>query len=99
MQLMRIPAFGMPDFTLPGQICRGEESAFEGAAMRIVLIPEGCTDIGGLTQISIPESVTAIGTDVFDGCGTVFVYGTADSAAEKYCMEPEHGNCVFVEVE
>ena len=43
---------------------------------------KGCV---GLTQIRIPESVTDIGEDVFDGCeNTVYVFGTAGSAAEHY---------------
>ena len=38
-----------------------------------------------LAQIRIPASVTSIGDGVFDGCGTVCVYGAVGSAAEYYC--------------
>ena len=78
-----------------------EESAFEGAKMTVVYIPNGCASIGagafrncaGLTRIRIP-STCALGANVFDGCTLVYVYGAADSAAETYCQT--HDNCVFV---
>ena len=46
--------------------------------------------------IRIPAGC-AIGDEVFVGCGTVFVYGTAGSPAEAYCNDPANSNCVFVE--
>ncbi len=69
--------------------------------MASVSLPDGCTAIGdyafkdcaSLTRIRIPAGCT-LGTDVFDGCGTVYVLGTAGSAAESYC--DAHSNCVFV---
>ncbi len=93
--------FGTADFTLPAGVTAIEESAFEGAAMARVIIPAGCKSIGdyafkgcqNLTQIRIPAGC-ALGTDVFAGCGTVYVFAPADSAAEAYCRS--HGNCVFV---
>ena len=93
--------FGTADFTLPAGVTAIEESAFEGAAMTRVIIPEDCESIGdyafrdcaGLTCIRIPADCT-LGTDVFAGCGTVYVFAPADSAAEAYCRS--HGNCVFV---
>ncbi|MBR6953899.1 MAG: Cna B-type domain-containing protein [Clostridia bacterium] len=96
-----IPPFGTPDFTLPGGVAAIEDSAFEGAAMTVVSIPVGCGSIGNaafrdcvhLTQIRIPAACT-LGKDVFSGCGTVYVYGTAGSPAENYCAA--HDNCVFV---
>ena len=91
-----------PDFTLPAFLTAVEAEAFEGAAMRIVLVPAGCLSIGdhafrncpNLTQIRIPAGC-AIGTDAFDGCDLVYVYGAAGSPAETYCST--HDNCVFVE--
>ncbi len=88
-------------FTLPAGTRTVEANAFEGAAMASVFLPDGCTAIGdyafkdcaGLTRIRIPAGC-ALGTDVFDGCGTVYVLGTAGSAAETYCQD--HSNCVFV---
>ncbi|MCR4707652.1 MAG: leucine-rich repeat domain-containing protein, partial [Clostridiales bacterium] len=97
-----IPAFGEPDFILPGFLTTVGEKAFEGTAMQIVLVQASCTAIGNyafrncmnLTEIRIPDGCT-IGTDAFDGCPLVFVYGTADdSPAKKYC--DTHENCVFV---
>lgn len=91
-----------PDFSLPAAISAIEEEAFEGAAMTIVWVPDTCLSIGdhafrscmNLTQIRIPAGCE-IGTDIFDGCSMVVVFGTAGSAAEAYCSS--HDNCVFVE--
>ena len=99
-----LPPFGTPDFILPAGVTAVEESAFEGASMTAVVIPEDCTSIGdyafrdcaGLSRIRIPVNC-ALGTDVFAGCGTVYVYGAAGSPAEAYCQS--HGNCVFVPAE
>lgn len=70
--------------------------------MTSVSIPDGCTAIGdyafkdcsALARIRIPAGCT-LGTDVFDGCAKVFIFGTAGSSAETYCQS--HDNCVFVE--
>ena len=99
-----IPAFGTPDFTLPAFLTTVEEEAFEGIAASVVDIPESCVSIGAhafrncpnLTQIRIPDGCT-LGTDVFDSCEMVYVYGTAGSSAEAYCST--HANCEFVPLE
>ena len=96
---------GTPDFTLPTGIAAIDDEAFEGAAMSVVFIPDGCSEIGDyafrdcvrLEQIRIPSSVTDIGTDIFSGCGVVYVYGARGSAAEAYCAD--NHNCVFTEAE
>ena len=96
------PAFGTPDFTLPGSLKAIEAEAFENASMTALIIPASCASIGDrafrdcrfLTQIRIPADC-ALGEDVFDGCTLVYVYGVAGSPAEDYCLR--HGNCVFVE--
>jgi hypothetical protein len=72
--------------------------------MNVALIPEQVTFIGShafrncesLTQIRIPAGC-GLGTDVFDGCGQVFVYGSVGSEAEAYCSDPEHSNCIFIQ--
>ena len=97
-----LPDFGTPDFTLPPAVQTVEANAFEGADMQILYIPDTCTsvgdfafkDCGSLTQARIPEGC-ALGTDVFDGCARVYVFGRANSPAETYCRT--HENCVFVE--
>ena len=97
-----VPLFDPPTFTLPASTKSVGESAFEGLPMTIVEIPDGCTSIGAkafkdcanLTQIRIPASVTSIDTTAFDGCVGVFIYGTADSAAQTFCAD--HANCTFV---
>jgi hypothetical protein len=97
-------AFSTPDFTLPAFLTTVEEEAFEGIAASVVDIPESCVSIGAhafrncpnLTQIRIPDGCT-LGTDVFDSCEMVYVYGTAGSSAEAYCST--HANCEFVPLE
>ena len=96
-----IPAFGNPDFVLPGDTAAIEEGAFEGIAASAVEIPANCRSIGDyafrdcgqLTMIRIPAGC-GLGTGVFDGCARVYVFGAAGSDAERYCSE--HENCVFV---
>ena len=95
------PVFGEPDYTLPADLTTIKEEAFEGATMSAVLVPANCTAIGdcafrnfaNLRQIRIPAGC-ALGTDVFEQCDLVYVYGAADSPANGYC--DTHDNCVFV---
>ena len=71
--------------------------------MTVIVIPDSCRAIGdhafrdctNLYQIRIPADC-AIGTDAFDGCTTVYIYGTSGSPAHAYCQDPQHANCVFV---
>ncbi len=68
------------------------ERAFEGASVSAIVIPDGVQDIGWfafynchkLVNVTLPQSVSSIGYAVFDGCGALTVFGTADSYAERY---------------
>lgn len=99
--ILTAPAsFGPADFTLPAFLTELEESAFEGAAMTAVDASHCETvgkwafkDCGSLTRIRLPENC-AIHDQVFDGCGTVYVFAPAGGTAESYCAA--HNNCVFV---
>ena len=97
------PEFGNADFILPEDTETVEESAFEGdLAITSAEIPYGCERIGNyafrnctnLNKIRIPY-FCEIGTDAFDGCTLVYIYGEAGSPADLYCRL--HDNCVFVE--
>lgn len=96
------PDWRTADFILPAAVTRIEEEAFERADMHAVYIPDSCASIGArafmncrnMHRIRIPARCT-IGDGAFDGCGMVFVYGTAGSPAESYCST--HRNCVFME--
>ena len=80
---------------LPDALREIEEEAFAGtSAMQIVLsgntITIGdrafsqCTE---LALVVIPESVTAIGKDVFAGCSNVVIMTSGGSYAEQYALE------------
>ena len=102
MRMIVMPTYGTPDFTLPAFLTEVDEEAFAGIAATVVYIPDGCVVLGNrafegcasLEQIRIPAGC-ALGEDVFDGCGTVFMFGTRGSPAEAYCLS--HANCVFIE--
>lgn len=102
--ILPAPTFDVPDFTLPAFLTTVEEAAFEGIAASVVDVPASCAGIDdhafrncpNLTQIRIPAACV-LGTDVFDGCTLVYVFGAAGSSAEAYCQT--HTNCVFVPVE
>ncbi|MBR6029071.1 MAG: InlB B-repeat-containing protein [Clostridia bacterium] len=97
-----ISPFGTPDFMIPVGTLAIEANAFEGIAATVIKIPANCASIGNyafrdcahLLQIRIPAGC-ALGTDVFDGCGRVYIFSAAGSPAEAYC--DSHSNCVFVE--
>ena len=59
------------------------------------ILPAQLTAIAdsAVVQIRIPAGC-AIGTDAFDGCEQVTVFGAAGSPAESYCAN--HANCEFV---
>ena len=101
--LSAAPTFGVADFILPASVAAIEANAFEHIAASVVIVPANCASIGdcafkdceNLQRIRIPSNVVTIGEDIFTGCPhTVYVYGTAGSAAEAYCQA--HNGCVFV---
>ena len=73
------PAFGEADFTLPDDLTRVEDSAFEGIKAASVYVPDACTEIGdnafkgctSLTRIRLPMDLDfGIGNDAFKDCKT-----------------------------
>ena len=93
--------FDTAEFTLPAQLIRVGDSAFEGLAVKSVYIPDGCISIGtyafrnckDLIRIRIPAGCT-VSADAFEDCEKVYIFGTVGSSAERYCGN--HSNCVFV---
>jgi Leucine-rich repeat (LRR) protein len=95
-----IGAVWQPDYdgVLPAAMKTLEEEALAGCAFRAVRIPEGAVKIGSrafagspnLEYVYIPESVTEIAADAFDGVpACLTIIGAAGSAAESYAAE--HG--------
>ena len=89
------PAFGTPDFTLPTALTEIEEEAFEGAAMKIVYVPDTCIAIGknafrgctDLMQIRLPRNC-AISDTAFTGCtGLLAIYAPAGGTTETWCTQ------------
>ena len=80
------------DFRLPGFVQVIWDEAFRGIGARSVYVGDGCREIGSrafadcgsLAQIRLPESLTSIAGDAFEGCHGVVIYGKAGSAAESY---------------
>ena len=66
------------------------------------MIPDGCRviearafrDCTELTWIRIPDSVESIDPTAFDGCGRVYIIGSAYSEAERFCAGMS--NCIFI---
>ena len=84
---------GMPEMTISA--ARIDEESFEGTAGTIIELSEGAEIIGdrafascnNLAEIFIPESVTELGDDLFQGVNDVTIFGYADSKAETYAFE------------
>ena len=64
-------------------------------AVKAILLPEGMTEIearafaqcADLRIIRIPDTITAIGENVFAGSPSVRIYCLPGSAAERYAIE------------
>ena len=85
-----------PDGLLPAGLLQLEDEALAGCAFRYVKLPEGAESIGsgvfagsvGLRAVYIPESVTGIATDAFDGTPDEFtIVGKAGSYAASFAEQ------------
>ena len=82
---------------LPGQLREIGEGAFEGIAATHVVIRSGAVSIGSrafagcpnLRMVVIPDSVTSIAADTFDGSAHVTISCSSGSYAESFAVE--HG--------
>ena len=86
--------YGEPDFRLPAKTRTVGNNAFEGLKMRVVYVPDLCTDIGAyafsncteLTQIRLPKNCT-IDSTAFSGCGALAcVFAPAGGTTEAWCL-------------
>ena len=70
---------GLDVMWLPSDLTRIGEEAFSGLSCEAVIIPEGCTSIESkafancarLVYVYVPETVTSIAADAFDGSNSV----------------------------
>ena len=92
-----VPVFGTPDFTLPAGAERIEEEAFEGSAMQVVYVPDGCGFIGenafkdcaSLRQIRLPMDCE-IDAAAFTGCtALIAVYAPAGGTVQSWCEQAD----------
>ena len=92
-----VPVFGTPDFTLPAGVERIEEEAFEGLAMQVVYVPDGCGFIGenafkdcaSLRQIRLPMDCE-IDAAAFTGCtALIAVYAPAGGTVQSWCEQAD----------
>ncbi|MBR0463530.1 MAG: leucine-rich repeat domain-containing protein, partial [Clostridia bacterium] len=80
---------------LPESVVSIEEEAFAGnAAVTELVVPEGVAAIGerafaesGLTEITLPSTLTSIADDAFDGCDIETAHAPWGSYAFEYCRE------------
>ena len=104
---LELPEFGTADFTLPENLTAIEENAFQAIAATAVEINPGCASIASqafagctaLEKVRIPDSIESaddIADDAFEGCGLLYLYGTAGGAAESYCNN-HSDSFVFIE--
>ena len=90
---------------LPSGLTEIESEAFAGVAAQKIIVPAGVTSIGpkafancrNLMVIDLPEGISHFAYDAFDGCGTVYTYGPANSDLEGYAANVNR--LVFVAVE
>lgn len=90
-------AWRPPTFIMPGSLIAVEESAFEGTAAMVVILPEGAERLEersfalmpNLRVMFIPESVHTIGESAFDGTHRLTFVGIEGSAAQGYARQ--HG--------
>ncbi len=95
---MRISEVYLSLTVLPEALREIGQEAFAGAPFQVVVIPEGCVSIGSgafancgkLRQISIPNTVTYIAEDSFDGTGDFLLVTPLGSAAAQYAQD--HGS-------
>ena len=84
-----------PDCVLPDNLVKIDESAFEGCAFSFAKVQPGTTVISEkafalcqqLKHIYIPESVTEIASNAFNGVTGLTIHGTKGSYAETYASE------------
>ena len=87
-----VVTWATPDFILPDGLKSIDESAFYGCAFVFVKIPDGATSIGEyafarcdkLKHIFIPESVTEIEDNAFEGVTGLTIHGIKGSYAETF---------------
>jgi len=89
---------------LPGWLEEIKAGAFEGdSSIECVFAGESLTTVGskafarctGLVSINLPQSVTSIADDAFDGCGNVTIYCAEGSYAHSWCVS--HGKDFIAE--
>lgn len=81
--------------TLPSSLIEIEEEAFIGCGASVVIVPQGCEEIGprafaecnALTDIYIPSTVINIHPTAFSGCSSnLVIHGNSGSAAESFAQ-------------
>jgi hypothetical protein len=82
-------------FRLPASLREIGESAFENTAVEMVILSESTESIGdgafahnnALRAVFVPDSVTYIGSQAFEGSAKLTIHGSADSYALQWAME------------
>ena len=73
--------------------------------MNVVVIPDGCEEIGDdafagcseLTDVYLPDTLSVVSSSAFSGCANVTIHGAAGSIAETIAESYAASGFTFVE--
>lgn len=91
----RIAVYGEHVFTLPASLITVDAEAFANSQADMIVIPNGTTTLGerafadcpNLRIVCMPDSLTQIADDAFDGSWTVGFVCESDNTAASYARE------------
>ena len=92
-------------YTLPDSLVRVKAEAFRNDPVNVVIIPEGCEEIGDdafsgcteLTDVYLPATLTTVSPSAFSGRANVAIHGKAGSIAEAIAESYAASGFVFIE--
>ncbi|MBR2942003.1 MAG: leucine-rich repeat domain-containing protein, partial [Clostridia bacterium] len=92
-------------YTLPDNLVRIRAGAFANDPVNVVVIPDGCEEIGDdafagcteLTDVYLPDTLTVVSSSAFSGCVNVTIHGTAGTLAQTIAENYAASGFTFAE--